>query len=539
MAKPAVVPIVAAPRDPGPQFDPKLKEEALDRLADCQAQKLLSDADIRECYFFAAPRRTRATMTQNDSGAKPTDASELQITLAREVAEDFLGILIESFMPSTLPWAERKCDPFFGDRKGEVEKLAKAQDDQLFQLLRASNFYSELGKTGVPDASIGVLALHIHDPAPWQPIHCQAVPIRELEMNLGPDGGIDDRCVVRKTKYRNLPMLLGQIRLPDNIASRVTHNMGKAVCTVTWMYWRNWAATGGEVWEHRVLVDNEIVHAVQLAGRGSCPLVIGRMGSTPDFAWPEGPMIKALPDFRKLDEMSAAFIENIDFTLRPPFGFPDDGVLNLSGGVEPGQGYPMRPGTRDPFPKIWAPNPLDTAIFDARETERRIKRLHYVDFPEQPGKTPPTASQWLDEMVKAQKRIGTPGQAFWRELPYETFQRFRYLAEARGIFKPIEIDGAPVTLQAYNPAMRAQENQEVLTATRFVQIGSAAFPQVWQVAVEPLQTLQNIKDKLGDKLVVLRDQASMQGAVQQIAQLSGVGGPQLPGGIAGAANPNA
>lgn len=521
---------------PAPKFDPKLKEEANDRLTDCRAQKAMVETDIRECYFFAAPKRDRAVSSQNSSAAKPTDAAELQITTGYEVAEDFLGMLVDSFMPEALPWAERKADPFFEkDLKKKVEEEAEKQDAKVFQLLKASNFYPELGKTGMPDAAIGVWAMHVHDPAPWRPVHCQGIPIRELEMNLGPHGGIDDRAVVRKTKYRHLAALLGGIPLPEEIQRKTEDKNGNGDCEIVWMYWRDWSINENEVWVHRVLVDGELVHDAPLAGRGSCPLIVSRFGSSPDFAWPDGPLIKSLPDLRKMDEMAAAFVENIDFTLRPPFGYPDDGVMNLSGGIEPGNGYPMRPGTREPFPKIWEPNPLEAALFDARDTERRIKRLHYVDFPEQPGKTPPTAQQWLDEMVKSQKRIGTPGQSFWREGPYETFQRFRYLAERRGIIVPIEVQGAPVTLHAYNPAQRAQENQDVLTAARFIQLGSAAFPQYWQVAVDPTKTLQNIKTKLGDELVALREPAEIQAAVAQLGALGGASGTQLPGGIAPAA----
>ena len=65
------------------------------------------------------------------------------------------------------------------------------------------------------------------------------------------------------------------------------------------------------------------------------------------------------------------------------------------------------------------------------ERKRRVRRLFYNDFPEQKGKTPPTLGQWLDEIVEAQKKIGTPGYAFWREFPYEAFQRFSYIGEKR------------------------------------------------------------------------------------------------------------
>lgn len=516
---------------PRPVDNKALRDEAKQRLADARAEKAKSKCDIEECYFFAAPRRIRDATSSSTTTTKKGDEFELQTSIAFEVADDFMTMLIDSFMPPAVKWAERHPDPLLEEAAiKQLEEQAKDADERIFKMIRASNFYAELAKTGVPDAAIGVIAMEIRMKQPGMPMQCVAVPIRELEINLGPNGRIDDRFVVRQTKYRNLPALLPDIALPKAIAEKV-RKRGNDKIEVRWGYWRLWNKTDDEYWQHVVLVGDDIVHAAELKGEGCCPLVVGRFGATPDFAWPDGPMIKALPDLRQIDEMRAGFIENMDFTIRPPIAYPDDGVVSFEDGIEPGMAYPKRPGgTAHDFQKIYEPNPLDAALFDEMNLEKRIRRLHYCDFPEQKGKTPPTASQWLDEMVEAQKKIGTPGYSFWREFPYEVFQRFKHLAELRGV-RPLEYNGTRVSLQAYNPAQRAQENQEVLTATRLLQIIGAAFPQTGQVAVSELPTIQNIKDKLGDKLVVLRDPQDLEGAFENLASLAGVFGPRPTGGL--------
>lgn len=516
----------------------KIGEEAEDRLADARRQKAHSQADIEECYFFAAPRRVRSASSQTSTSTREGDAAfELQTSLGFEVAEDFMTMLIDSFLPQAGRWAERLADPsIVGARKAAIERKARDGDERIFQLIRGSNFHAELAKQGVPDAAIGVVAMDIRDVKAHQPIRCLGIPIRELEMNLGPDGRIDDRFVVRHTKHRNIPALLPGLALPTAIRERIANKPNER-CEVSWGYWRLWDRDD-EAWQHVVMIDKQTIHGAGLIGEGSCPLVIGRFGATPDYAWPDGPMIKALPDLRQVDEMRAAFVENHDFTLRPPIAYDDDGVLSFEDGIEPGMAYPRRPGGgRETLQKIYEPNPIDSALFDASQLERRVRRMHYVDFPEQLGKTPPTLGQWLDEMVEAQKKIGTPGYAFWREFPYEAFQRFRYLAEARAVVQPVEIDGNRMPLQAYNPAQRAQENQEVLTATRLLQIAGSAFPQTMQVAVDDVDTLKNIKEKLGDKLVTMRTPENLKEAVSNLSQLAGVFGPRLQGGLT-AANSN-
>ncbi|BEV44412.1 portal protein [Afipia carboxidovorans] len=529
---------MAKPSDPA-ATSPKeaLQSEALDRLADCRQQKRLSQIDIEECYFFAAPRRLRSASSQSTETNRRKDESELQTSIGYEVADDFMTMLIESFMPQSARWAERLAEPGTpAGIKTIVEEKAKAEDEKVFGMIRASNFYAELGKQGVPDAAIGVIALDIRNKNTHSAVQCLSVPIRELEINIGPDGRIDDRFQVRKTKFRHLRGILGKdISLPKEIEKKIaTPEDAKKPCEVRWGYWKLWDRDDDQYWQHVVMIDDVVIHDELLKGAGSCGLVIGRFGSTPDFAWPDGPMIKALPELRQHDEQRAGFVENVDFTLRPPFTYDDDGVISFEDGIEPGMAYPRRPGGgRETIQPIYEHQPLDAALFEEQKTEKRIRRLHYVDFPEQLGKTPPTLGQWLDEMVKAQKRIGTPGYTFWSEFPFEVFQRFKYLGEKRGAVKPIEVDGKQLNLTAYNPAQRAQDNQEVLTATRVMQIAGSAFPQVFQAAVDPLETIGNIQRKLGDKLVVLHSKEDLQQAVKDLSQLGGVKGPNAPGGLVG------
>ena len=515
-----------------------LQREACDRIADAKAEKSKVLGDLEECYYFAAPRRIRDVNSGSSSNTAPGDANELQTSIGFEVTDDFMTMLIDSFMPQSMKWAERHPDPFMPDAiKKTLLDQAKERDANIFEAIRGSNFYAELGKAGVPDAAIGVLAMDIRLKRPGMPIQCLGVPIRELEIALGPDGRIDDRFVVRKTIYRRLPALLQDVNLPREISEKIKDSPKQEV-EVRWGYWRLWDRNDDEYWQHVIMVGQELVHDTVLRGSGSCPLAVGRFGATPDFAWPDGPLIKSLPDLRQIDDMRAGFIENIDFTLRPPISYPDDGVMNFAGGIEPGMAYAKRPGGGPhDLQKVYEPNPLDAAHFDEMNLEKRIRRLHYCDFPEQLGKTPPTASQWLDEMVEAQKKIGTPGYSFWREFPYEVFERFRFIAEASGAIQPLEVDGRRVSLQAYNPAQRAQENQEVLTATRLLQIAGSVFPQTLQVMVNDQQTLRNLQDKLGDKIVALRSETELKEAVANVAQLAGVGGPRLSGGLAESTSP--
>jgi len=511
-----------------------LKSQANERLAECREEKATISAEIEEAYFFSAPRRVRASTSRSHSKSKPKDDAELMTSFAGEVADDFAEMLMSSFTPPEADWAERKIMGLDDARAAQFNEQAKKDDKKIFGMIRASNYYAEKGKLAVPDAAIGVVSLMIDSMGNDRPVNCRGIPIRELEFNLGPDGRIDDRWECRQTRYRYLPALLPDVDFAKfpKLAKKI-RDEGKKSVMVQWGFWRLWDRRDDEVWQHVVLVGDELVFDGELVGQGACPMVVGRFGATPDFAWPDGPMLKVLPELRQLDYSREAIVENIDFRNRPPRAYEDDGVINLEGGVEPGMFYPKRAAQgRTIFENIFDPGEIDVAMLDEANLKDRIRRMHYVDYPEQKGKTPPSASQWLDEMVLKQRRIGTPGHSFWREEPFETFQRFRFIAEQRGTIQKIKVPGG-ASLQPYNPAQRAFENQEVLTGTRFAQIGASIFPQTWQVAVDELQTLANFKQKLGDEIVVLRSKEDIAEKTEQLASLAGVFGPRLPGGAQG------
>jgi hypothetical protein len=67
----------------------------------------------------------------------------------------------------------------------------------------------EISKTFDPDLAIGTVAMWIDRPRPGHPVVCTAVPIRELEINLGPFGEIDDRFRVRFVRNSDIQAELG------------------------------------------------------------------------------------------------------------------------------------------------------------------------------------------------------------------------------------------------------------------------------------------------------------------------------------------
>jgi hypothetical protein len=511
-----------------------LEKEVAQRLADARRQKSLVESNLREAYFFTDPQRYREVSSRKaTSDSRPDDANELSTSLGMEVAQDFATEMINTFMPSIINWADQKASVDIPeDRRDEIEEIVSAQTLSVMQAIKQSNFYDTAAMGFTPDLSLGTVALWIEDKKAHRPIETLSVPIRELEINVGPNGDVDDRFVVRHTRYRHVKALLPGVTLPDDVVEKIKKKPQER-CEITWGFWRNYDRDDETVWKSVIMIGPKLVFETELVGEGSCPLIVGRFNPDTMFPHGRGPAIKALPELLQLDETEVLTMESADASIHPAFAYQDDGVLNLSDGIEAGQGYVARSwGPGGPVHRLTPEGNVQFAEYRIAKIESRIRRLFFVDFPEQAGKTPPTAEQWIDEMVRAKRRIGTPGRVFWKEVPAEVFKRFKWLLEKRGTIEPITVDGKQLALVPYDPTEQAQEHQEVNVANRILEMARNHFPQMLEVMVDGPATLKTVKEKLRDKIVVLRKRDQMQQAAELIAATQGGGG--MGGGPEGA-----
>lgn len=508
-----------------------LDKAALQRLRDAFAQKRHFDRDMREAYFFSAPERSMVVVSSAKQIREQDLPGDLNTSIGMEESENFSTTLISSFMPEGLEWVKLEAAVEVPETLvQEVDERAAEHVTTTFQLLQQSNFYAELATALNPDGAVGTFGLWIDEGRrAHDPIHVQAVPLREMDLNYGPDGSIDTRFITRHTKHRFVKSLVPKDAvLPREVEDGIK-NQPDAAIAVRWGFWRCWERLDDVVWHYVVMVRDKVVWCTELVGEGSCPFVAPTFNRAPDTAYGSGPLIKALPELRQIDALQKALAEGVDQTVRPTMTYPDDGFASIEGGVEPGTWMPIRPGTEDAVKPMFPAPKLDPAYFDHAARERRIKKLFYNDFPEQRADTPPTATQWVDEMAMAQRKIGTPGLKFWRECPREIFLRFYFLAKKRGLVQPVKVKGVAeaVSLAPYNPTQRAQDSQKVANALRAGQAAASLWPEEFKAAVDGTKTSQNIFRLMGaNDVIVMREAKDVQQAVGMVSQL--MGGGQAP-----------
>jgi hypothetical protein len=338
----------------------------------------------------------------------------------------------------------------------------------------------------------------IQPPRPGGPIECLADPDprirnqpraqrrdrRPLRRSATPATATCKRCSARKSGQgpgRN------QEKLAEKPAERTE---------LRWGFWRLWDDHSDECWQHVVYVGNEAGARRRDQGRGLLPADHLPLESEPGLAVGPRPAAAGHADAAPGRRTRGLRIEHAEMSLSPPIGYPDDSFAAIEQGLEPGMAYPMRVGS-EAVVKIYEPPPSNPADYQYEEKEKRLRRGFFVDFPEQTGDTPPTLGQWLDEMARAQRRIGRPGLPFWREGPAKIFLRFKYLLEKAGAIKPIVVDGKAVSLMPYNPTQRAAEQQEIAMAVHGLQIAAQMWPEEYKLIVDGGATMQGCSTRCG------------------------------------------
>lgn len=506
-----------------------LAKEAKQRLKAARRQKAKIEQDLREAYFFTAPLKEREMLSRSNpkmQGSQIADQQgELMTSLGIETSQDFASHLLGTFMPPNFDWVRR--GPGIYTREDDwaaVKDQAQKDDKAILNAIRASNFEAEMYQALYPDISHGTAAVWIDDDIPGASPVMRAVPARELEICVGPWGTIDDRFVVQFHRKEDLQRVLDKEifdKLPKDLRDTTANKDTSAPVEVVWGFWRQGSDKAVIRWQYVLMVKDMVYQHRIYEGEGSCPLIVGRFGPDPCMAWGVGPAINALPWLRLLDVKSEQTFESADRAIAPPFGYPSDGITNFEDGIERGKAYPMAPGSgRDFVPLDFTSGSAQMEFITLADLQMAIKRMFFVDKPEQLGKTPPSASQFLDEAIEAQKRIGPVGQKFWSELPVGIFHRFRFLLEQAGIIERLTVDdgNALVSTQAYNPAVKSQEMQEVQVATRMLGISRELFPVESQAIIDGFETLEGLIKKSGDELIKFRGKETIEQFMAQMLQ---------------------
>lgn len=448
------------------------------------------------------------------------DAEEIFTDIVATVAEEFHGELFSTMTPENSPWVEYEAgngvdESIQGDTKDQLEAFEKI----ISKALRSSNYYDE-GQMVFQDAVVGTVAMWVDRPTLSSPLVCEAIPISQCYLRLGPLG-IEDRFRRQWYYYSDLPALFPEADFDQKMRDKIKNSGGRA--KIVRGFWRDYKDASNPFWRQEVRIDDKPQGLDRdLEGDGSCPMIVGRYNPVPNSAWGRGPGRRMLPTLRVLNEITRMNLEGMDKNLDPAFTYPHDGILNLKDGIENGLGYPMMPGSGDSIQPLGLFGNLDYGFFSEERLQELVRDGFYRDTTQR-GKTPPSASQYMGEEQKQVRRMARPAAKLWREFGVGLLKRTEYLERQpggglEGKQLPL-LDSGTVIARPISPLERAQAREDVLVAQSIMQMTQEGVgPDQAGLLIDGPKTFRNIKETLKDRLVEFRSEKELQAMLQQMQQ---------------------
>ncbi|OYW44952.1 MAG: hypothetical protein B7Z36_05975 [Novosphingobium sp. 12-63-9] len=478
----------------------KQKTALLERIDTARMDRTHFTEVLNKYYELALPWRQPISHTLLASCPRSFDEqADIFDTTLQDAVADFAAMMSDLFTPHYKPWAELKpVGTYDKALLAKAKPLIEQRQAKIYDLIRQSDFYEQAQQVYLDMAgSKGGMVIPFAKRG--KKIRCTPVVMSGLLDDVGPNGELDMRAMEFVTKKKHLESLFPDEWEEMKKDQKWSRMQGNAECTVI---------QGGHrgdddgKWTTFLVINNKVCSLKTLEGEGAMPVHVLRWQDAAYSAWGPGPGIQALPSARVLQEMGFLFLKNLAKSVDPPFAYTEDGLFNPDGGIEAGMALPMEKGTD--FKSLLFERDLNPALFEREIHVQRVKRALFVDEPEQKGKTPPTAAQWIDERAQTDRRLQISRIRIYKEWVMSVLQRYNWILERRGETPKIEIDGTVVHVAFDSPITKTSDADEVSRSMQLTQSAVGMFGETALQNIDAATTIGAWKEKMGDKLLTLK-----------------------------------
>lgn len=487
--------------------------ELKQRISAARADRQTHAPRANDFYDTCAPYRQNVSTTHTEYvGGSASKQGDIFDQTAQIEVVNFAADMVDYFTPHHKNWATAQ------EFNTESEAQSLDADEQsseylntLFAKIRSSNFYAASEQTWI-DTAGGAAGMLIRSVGPTSEISCTPIPMAQLLLEYGPDGTVDGRWFESYMLGRHLRSVFS-FKIPEKF---LTKEALKKKHLIEQGAVRDLDRTDDEVWHWHVFIDGKLVHKKELTGVGSCPIVVKRWSTLPNSAWGPGCGDQVVAAARTLDELGYIGLKRMGKMADPPLTYDQDGVFNPEGGIEAGEYIPRRAGTRSNFDWLMPPGDTQEIYFDRDELRQVVKTALYQDKPYQRGDTPPSASQWMDERAKNDRRLSIIRANLYNDWTLGVMRRFAHLLQQHGVLPiGIVVGSASFPVKFDSALSKAADIEEVQLAQQLLQILTGLLGENALASIDAKATGENIKAKLGDELVVLVNPSDQDDLIQK------------------------
>ena len=371
------------------------------------------------------------------------------------------------------------------------------------------------------DLAVGTGVLCVEEGDSINPVNFRAIPLPQVVLDTGPNGEIDH--IFRERKHIRFDDL--KILYPDKeFDQKVLNNMGSnRETTVLEIVSRDYSKKNQDSFNHYAICmkTDTLLHEKSMSGVGSNPFVCFRWSPSSGEVYGRGPLINALAAIKTCNITVEMILENAQMAMSGIYQMEDDGVVNPDTiNLVPGTIIPKAMGSAGLTPITPAGN-FNVSQLILSEMRTNIKEALYNQMLGDPNKTPASATEVAERMADLSRRMGAAFGRLQAELVQPVLQRVIYILKKQGRIEIPTVNGREVKIRSVSPLAQAQNNQDIATVGRFLEMVQTTFgPQLTPVIIDPEEVAVYLAKKFSVPDSLVRDEAQRQQITQMMQQIA-------------------
>lgn len=445
------------------------------KLTDLKTRRTPLEGHIRECYRYTNP--VRGMMF--GSGDALLSADSIQSAAAASTAslydstgDDSAGLVASALVSNLTPANSR----WFGYRS---EKRGKALDTWLDEActrvhseIHSSNYDAPAYEALYDTAISGQCALYIEDGKDTT-YHFELWPLAQCWAESSVRDGLVDTIFYQFTLTAEQAVNeYGAKKVPEKIVKALEKKPYTTFRFVQAIFPRSQKKAGvrGKLLRYSSMhVELDTKTVVRDSGYHEFPVVFPRWMKLPGSCYAQGPVSRALPDIKSLNEAKRLTFANADMAIAGMWGAVDDGVINPKT-VRIGARKVVMMASKDSFFPLQPGGKFDLAMLVTEDLKKSIRRIMMSDLLETNTEGPAkTATEWHYRVNLIRQLLGPMFGRIQSEYLIPLVWRCFWIAYRKGLLGelPQEASGGSLQLQFQGPLARAQKQEELAGMDRY------------------------------------------------------------------------
>lgn len=494
----------AKPESGGMRLTPEqiMKRQQLAQTKKDEFQQLYQDA-----YEFALPQRQLYGVWEGGS----TGSKKMQRVFdstAINSTQRFANRLQSVVFPPQRKWARLEAGTAIPEEsKGAAQAVLDAYSDQMFSVLKQSNFDIAIGEF-LLDMAVGTACMMVQPGDDVAPINFIPVPLFLVTYEEGANGQVDNVYRKMRMKGESIDRQWPDAKLSDELKRRITD---KPTEDVELLEATIFDAKRGDYCYH--VIDKVSKHEIVYRRRKSSPWVVSRYMKVAGEIYGRGPLMTALPDIKTLNKTIELLLKNASLAVSGVYTAADDGVLNpntvkiVPGAIIPvaRNGGPQGPSLL-PLPRSGDFNVSQLVINDLRQN---VKRILLDESLPPDNMSARSATEIVERMKELAQNLGSAFGRLINETMIPLVSKILEVMDEKGLIDmPLRVNGLEVKVTPVAPLAMAQNMEEVNAIMQYMQLMMAGgFGTDGQLAIKTDAAVDYIGDKLGVPASVRNTQA--------------------------------